>query len=284
VPVYLDHAATTVVYDHVVEAMALQQRRVGNPSSLHSAGRAARRIVEESRERLAATLGARPSEVIFTSGGTEADNLAIAGIFRSRRDEDPRRTRIVASAVEHHAVLDCVEALAARDGATVTWVPSDADGQIRATAVREAIELDPAAVALVTVMWANNEVGTVNDVPAIAEVAHAFGIPFHVDAVQAVGHLPVDMAASGADALSLSGHKVGGPGGTGALVLRRDRPEDRVAQYRAILDDEIANLTLALPWIEADPRLGFHAECQGWMFSAESVREKLASLRVQKEE
>ncbi len=221
--VYLDHAATTVIYDHVAEAMAGQQRLVGNPSSLHAAGRAARRVVEESRERLAAALDARPSEVIFTSGGTEADNLAVAGIFRARRDEDPRRTRIVVSAVEHHAVLDCVEALAAREGATLTWVPSDADGQIRATAVREAIEVDPGSVALVTVMWANNEVGTVNDVPAIADVAHAFDIPFHVDAVQAVGHVPVSMSASGADALSLSGHKVGGPGGTGALLLRRDR-------------------------------------------------------------
>jgi cysteine desulfurase len=223
VPVYLDHAATTAVYPHVAEAMAQQQRLVGNPSSLHTAGRAARRVIEESRERLAGALGARPSEVIFTSGGTESDNLSIAGIFRARRDADPRRSRIVVSAVEHHAVLDCVEALAARDGATVTWVPCEATGEVTASAVREAIELDPASVALVTVMWANNEVGAVNDVPAIAEVTQAHGIPLHVDAVQAVGHLPVDMSTCGADAVSISAHKVGGPVGAGALLLRRDR-------------------------------------------------------------
>src|SRR5512144_2577990 len=136
---YLDHAATTPMLPEAVDAMTGLLGQVGNPSSLHAAGRRARRIVEESREQIASALGARPSEVVFTSGGTEADNLAVKGLFWSRRAAAPRRRRILASAVEHHAVLDSVEWLAAHEGAEVRWLPVDADGVVAPAALRDAL-------------------------------------------------------------------------------------------------------------------------------------------------
>ncbi len=207
--------------DAVVAETAAAMRRTGNASSLHGSGRRARRAVEEGRERIAAALGARPSEVVFTTGGTEGDNLAVKGLYWSRRDADPARTRVLVSAVEHHAVLDAAEWLAAHEGAEVELLPVDAAGRVRPEVLAAAIERAPERVALASVMWANNEVGTVNPVRELAAVAHAADIPFHTDAVQAVGILPVDFAASGVDALVFTGHKLGGPYGVGALLLGR---------------------------------------------------------------
>ena len=219
--VYLDHAATTPMLPAVLAAMTEQLGRVGNASSLHASGRAARRVAEQSRERLAEALGARPSEVLFTGGGTESDNLAVKGLFWARRDADSRRRRIVVSPAEHHAVLDSVEWLAKHDGADVTWLPVEPTGRIAPEALRAALGTGE-DVALASVMWANNEIGTVSDLAALAGVAHDVGVPLHSDAVQAVGQVPVDFATSGVDALTATGHKLGGPMGAGVLLLRRE--------------------------------------------------------------
>ncbi|MER2086679.1 cysteine desulfurase family protein [Rhodococcus sp. (in: high G+C Gram-positive bacteria)] len=223
-PVYLDHAATTPMSAAAIEAMTDTFKTVGNASSLHGSGRAARRRVEESRESIAASLGARPSEVIFTSGGTESDNLAVKGIYWARRDADPRRTRILASSVEHHAVLDAVEWLEQHEGARVTWLPVDENGVVDPKALRDELSVHADEVALVTVMWANNEVGSIMPIMELAEVAAEFEIPMHSDAVQAVAQLPVDFAASKLSALSIAAHKFGGPHGVGALLLGRQVP------------------------------------------------------------
>jgi cysteine desulfurase len=221
---YLDHAATTPMLPEAVSAMSEALPTLGNASSLHTSGRKARRVVEESREEIAEVLGARPSEVVFTAGGTESDNLAVKGIYWARRDADPRRRRVLASAVEHHAVLDAVEWLAEHADAEVTWLDVDEYGRVHADTLAAAIAEDPESVALATVMWANNEVGTVNPVRELAQVAESHGVPLHTDAVQAVGTLPVDYARSGAAALTLTGHKLGGPYGAGVLLLGRDVP------------------------------------------------------------
>ncbi|GAB7030872.1 cysteine desulfurase family protein [Streptomyces sp. NPDC021749] len=220
--VYLDHAATTPMLPEAVQAMTAQLTVTGNASSLHADGRRARRTVEEARESLAASLGARPSEIVFTAGGTEADNLAVKGLYWARRAADPARNRVLASPVEHHAVLDAVEWLAEQEGAHVEWLPVDSYGRVHAEALREAIVRNPADVALATVMWANNEIGTIQPVRELAEVAREFEIPLHADAVQAVGQLEVDFAASGLAAMTVSGHKIGGPYGIGALLLGRE--------------------------------------------------------------
>ena len=223
-PVYLDHAATTPMRPEAIAAMTEELGRVGNPSSLHAAGRRARRVVEESREQLAEVFGARPSEVIFTSGGTEADNLAVKGLYWARRDgsrPQGMRHRVLTTSVEHHAVLDSVRWLEEAQGAEAVWLAVGADGMVRPEALRAAIARAPEQVALVSVMWANNEVGTVQPVSELAAVAHEYGVPFHTDAVQAAAQLRVDFAASGADALTVTGHKLGGPVGVGALILAR---------------------------------------------------------------
>jgi len=219
---YLDHAATTPMSPSAISAMSEALSTVGNASSLHSSGRRARRVVEESREVIGEALGARPSEVIFTAGGTESDNLAVKGIFWARQGDDPKRRRVLASAVEHHAVLDAVQWLADHARAEVTWLDVDEHGRVLPETLRKAIEADPADVALVSVMWANNEVGTINPMSELADICAEYDIPLHSDAVQAVGAVPVDFAGSGASALTLTGHKLGGPYGVGALVLSRD--------------------------------------------------------------
>lgn len=217
---YLDHAASMPARPEAVAALAEQAARTGNPSSVHDAGRAARRVVEEARELVAERLGAHPTEVVFTSGGTEADNLALVGLARGGDGRSLARPHVLVSAVEHHAVLDPALALAAREGARTEVLPVDGVGRVRTDALAEALAAG-GADAVVSVMWANNEVGTVQPVAEVAELARERGAVVHADAAQAVGALEVDFAASGLDALTVSGHKLGAPVGVGALLVRR---------------------------------------------------------------
>ncbi|WP_310962718.1 cysteine desulfurase family protein [Nocardioides terrisoli] len=271
--VYLDHAATTPIQPEVAAAMTRQLGLTGNPSSLHASGRAARRAVEESRETVAAALGCRPGEVVFTSGGTESDNLALKGLFWARRREDGRRTRVISTAVEHHAVLDPLHWLEAEEGALVHLVGVDELGRIDVEELRRVVEQDPASVALVSVMWANNEVGTVQPLSEVVEIAGAHGIPVHTDAVQAVGQLPVDFAASGVDAMALTGHKVGGPYGVGALLMRRELAPMPLL-HGGGQERDIRSGTLDTPAI-----VGFATACELAVRSQPALATRLGALR-----
>lgn len=211
--VYLDHAATSPMPPEVIDAYASALALVGNPSAIHSSGQNAKRMLEEARETVAAAVGATPIEVTFTSGGTEAINLALKGLWWARG-----RGRILSTRAEHHATIDALEWLERHEGAVIEWIPVDTLGRIDLAALEAAIGPD---VALVTTLWANNEVGTVQPVAEIVALAAAHDVPVHADAVSALGQLPIDFAASGLAALSISAHKVGGPVGIGALITSR---------------------------------------------------------------
>lgn len=213
--VYLDHAATTLMLDEARSAWLDASRSLGNPSSLHTSGRAARRIVEEARESIAADLGVRPGEVVFTSGGTEADNLAIKGLFWS-----VGRPGIACAPIEHHAVLDPVHWLVKHENAEVSWLSVDEFGRVDLDEIARLLDERADTLSLVSLMWANNEIGTLQPVHEVAALCRDHGVAFHTDAVQALGMVPLDLA--GLDAVTISSHKIGGPFGVGALVLRRD--------------------------------------------------------------
>ncbi|MFB9309513.1 cysteine desulfurase [Agromyces hippuratus] len=242
VMVYLDHAATTPMLPEAIDALTAALAVVGNPSSIHSAGQQAKRLLEESRERIAATLGADGIEIVFTGNGTEAVNLAIKGLWWQRRTaaasaaesatgSSPARRRILMPAGEHHATIDTVEWLVAHEGAEVVELPLDEVGRLRLDVLADELERDAASVALVTMLWANNEVGTIEPVDEVARLTARAGVPLHVDAVAAYGQVPIDFhgirratdapRGAGLVALSVSAHKIGGPAGIGALVLDR---------------------------------------------------------------
>jgi cysteine desulfurase len=216
--VYLDHAATSPMSPAVLDAYTGALRLVGNPSSIHSDGQAAKSMLEDARAAIAASVHCDTVEVVFTSGGTEAINLAIKGLYWRRAERG--FTRIVLTGAEHHATLDAAQWLAKHEGAVLDWVPVDEVGRIDLTALEERLAAAD-DVALVTTLWANNEVGTVQPVREVVALAQPHGVPVHADAVGAYLSVPIDFAAAGLAAMSLSAHKIGGPVGVGALIVAR---------------------------------------------------------------
>ena len=283
--VYLDNAATTPMLPEAIEAYTDAMRQVGNPASIHSQGQSAKRMLEEAREVIARSLGCDPIEVVLTSGGTESINLAIKGIYW-KRNADALRPVILAPGGEHHATIDTLEWLEKHENAVVAWLPLDADGRVEPAAVERALAEHGSRVALLTLLWANNEVGTLQPVTEIAALAAAYGVPLHLDAVAAYGYLPVDFAAvrsasgstggTGLVALSVSAHKIGGPVGIGALVVSRSAQVEPLLhgggqqrQVRSGTQDVAGAVSFAVAARAADARL-----------SAESARLTVLRDRV----
>lgn len=231
-PIYLDHAATSPMPAEVLEVYTKELARRANPSALHAVGQAARMRIEEAREDIARAVGAATSsEVIFTSGGTEADNFALKGLYLSRNNGsfvDPVRPRVLTTTIEHPAVLETVEWLESL-GAEAVYLDVDSTGRLDVDAALAELRRAPESTALISVIAANNEIGTLQPIREIGEVAAELGIPFHIDAVQALGQIPLDFAGFRATAMTITAHKIGGPVGIGALLL------DRAATPTAIL-------------------------------------------------
>ncbi|AXR73161.1 MULTISPECIES: cysteine desulfurase family protein [Auritidibacter] len=271
--VYLDHAATSPTRPEAIEAFVDQSQRIGNASSLHTAGRGTKLRVEDARDRLAAVLGAHPTEVIYTSGGTESDNLGLQGLYHARHRRDPRRHQILFTGIEHAAVIDTLEALEAHHGAELIQVPVDATGRVEVEAWKDAIDQHADQLALATMMYANNEIGTVQPIAELAEATAAAELPFHVDAVQAFGALELHFDHPGVTTMAISGHKIGAPIGIGALLVRRD------AQVAPVLfgggqERDIRSGTMASALI-----VSFTAAAEVATANQQVERERLSGLR-----
>jgi cysteine desulfurase len=222
-PVYLDHAATSPIRASVLALYVATLSEIGNPASVHSFGQHSRQILEQAREEIAKAVNCDRNEVIFTSGGTESDNLAIKGIYWDVNSKDPSKNVIISAAAEHHAVLDAINWLVDSQSAELYLIPSDDQGVLDIVAFDSYLEQNAARVALISVMWANNEIGVIHPISEITTLAKSYQIPVHSDAIAALGHIPVDFAESGLAAMTITGHKLGGPVGSGALILRRDQ-------------------------------------------------------------
>lgn len=227
--IFLDHASTSPLRDCARKALQSALDQLGNPSSVHSHGQHTREVLEQARDDLAQAIGANRSEIIFNSGGTEANNQAIKGIWWQRHLENPKRNVIVSAATEHHALLDPIEWLATHEGAELVNLPVAPSGEIDLAALEALVSERGEEIALISLMWVNNETGVITDIPRVCEIAERAKIPVHSDAVAALGHVPIDFAASGLAAMSISGHKVGAPIGIGALVVARGlKPESLI--------------------------------------------------------
>ncbi|MFZ9471135.1 MAG: cysteine desulfurase family protein [Candidatus Nanopelagicaceae bacterium] len=216
---YLDNAATTAMLPEALEVMYRESASVGNASSLHGAGRRARRVVEESREKLAAAVGAKPQEIIFTASGTEANNLAVKGLYWRA---GASKRAIVSTPIEHHAILDPLEWLEREQSVTLHMAEVDSHGTTKVDSIAQLLSEYQKEISFVTVMHSNNEVGALQPVAEIAAISREYEIPIHTDAVQSFGKVPLDFGKLGVSALTISGHKIGGPLGVAALVAKKD--------------------------------------------------------------
>lgn len=222
-PVYLDHAATSPIRQSVLDLYVATLSEVGNPASVHSFGQRSRQILEQAREDIAKAIECDRNEVIFTSGGTESDNLAIKGLFWRTNSLDTSRNVIVSAAAEHHAVVDAINWLVDSQNAELYLIPSDDQGALDLTALEKFLEHNFSRVAFVSVMWANNEIGVIHPIGEITDIASRYQIPVHSDAIAALGHIPISFKDSGLAAMTITGHKLGGPVGSGALILKRSQ-------------------------------------------------------------
>ena len=220
--IYLDHAATTPIRPELVAGYVAQLQVLGNPSSVHSSGQVARRALEDARDALAKIVKCHRSEVLFTSGGTESDTLAIKGVYLQRKGEDPKRTVVISAGTEHHAGIDPVEWLEANEGAEAVWLPVSRTGAVDLAWLENYLVENASKVALISLMWVNNETGIITPITEVTAIAAKYGIPVHSDAVAAFGHVPTSFQDSGLATMAISGHKIGSPVGVGALIVARD--------------------------------------------------------------
>jgi cysteine desulfurase len=268
--IYLDSAASTPVADEVIaEMLPYMKQQYGNPSSIHKFGRETTRAIQLARKRVADLIGALPREITFTSGGTEADNLALKGTAVHARSKAPEKNRIIVSSIEHDAVLEPCRDLEGM-GFAVTYLPVTSEGQVRPFDLKNAISSD---VSLVSVMLANNEVGTIQPVKELAEIVHQAGALFHTDAVQAAGKIPISVRNLGIDIMSMSSHKINGPKGVGSLYVRSGLEISPII-HGGGQESELRSGTENVPGIA-----GFGKACELATMRMNNYQEQVSSLR-----